>query len=74
MFDEDEHGAIVVHTCSSNIILPRGTFQNSQLEYQRFKTAMDSCLTFSHSIFFFARVPNNYNGKGSQKYYGKGSQ
>ena len=43
MFDEDVHGAIVVHTCSSNIILPKGAFK-SESEYPRFKMAMDSCV------------------------------
>jgi len=43
MFDEDIHGAIVVHTCSSNIVLPKGAFK-SELDYPKFKMAMDSCV------------------------------
>ncbi len=43
MSDEDEHGAIIVHTCSNQIILPKGAF-SSETEYPRFKLAMDSCI------------------------------
>ena len=45
-FMEDDNGAIVAHTCSRLIILPRGIFTvDTSDAYQMFSSAMEAVLT-----------------------------